>query len=551
MKKRINPYALRITAYYVLIAGLWIFFSDRLLALMVVDPDLQNDLQTYKGLFFVSLTGLLLFWELSRSLNIRLHNEQQLLSSNNKLSALIEASPLAIITLDKDGRVMSWNPAAETMFGWKEHEVLGHLNPIVPEDKVLEFRQLQAQVKKGGSVSGAEVRRQRKDGSLCEVSLSTAAVHNEQGEVTGFVSFIADITEQKQKEEQLRFLSLHDALTGIYNRTYFEQEMRRLESGRFPRVGMIVCDLDGLKLYNDSLGHDVGDSLLQAAAQIIKSCFRESDVVARIGGDEFAVLLPDTDLNAVENACERIGKGIARYNEENGKLYLSMSIGFAVSEEPVKIAELFKEADNNMYAEKLRRNENVRNATTHILLKALTTRDFIGDGHGERMEDMVTDFAQSVKIPESRLDDIRMFARYHDIGKVGISESLLMKPEILGGGELEEVRRHSEIGHRIALSAPDIAHLAEWILKHHEWWDGSGYPLGLKGKDIPLECRLLAIVDAYDALTSKRPYRQPLSSEEAFRELRDFAGRQFDPKLVEAFIEMMQARDCKKVPIEI
>lgn len=433
---------------------------------------------------------------------------------------------------------MSWNPAAENTFGWSENDVLGRANPIIPEDNAKAFQNLQQQVILGKKVHGAEMTARKKDETQITVSLSTAPVKNDKGDVRCFVMLASDITEQKQKEEQLRFLSLYDALTGIYNRTYFEQEMKRLDSSRTAKVGMIICDVDGLKLYNDSLGHQVGDRLLVAAARIIKNCFRESDVVARIGGDEFAVLLPDTDYEAVEAACARIRDGIVEYHNTEEEYYLSLSIGFAVSDGPV--AELFKQADNNMYREKLRRNESVRNATIHILMKALTNRDFIQDGHTDRMEEMVANLAQEVGVPQSTIPKMRLFARFHDIGKVGISESILQKSEPLSETEISEIKRHAEIGHRIALSAPELAQVADWILKHHEWWNGQGYPLGLKGKDIPLECRILAIADAFDALTTARPYRSPIGTEEAFDELLKCSGNQFDPLLVEAFVEMMR-----------
>jgi HD-GYP domain-containing protein (c-di-GMP phosphodiesterase class II) len=290
----------------------------------------------------------------------------------------------------------------------------------------------------------------------------------------------------------------------------------------------------------------MGDKLLIAAARIIRSCFRESDVVARIGGDEFAVLLPDTNRVTVEAACRRIRDGIITFNQENEDFYLSLSIGYAVSDGP--LAGLFKEADNNMYSEKLRRNDNVRTATVHILMKALNTRDFVMDGHTDRMEEMVAGLAQEVGVPDARIADVRLFARFHDIGKVGIPENILSKREPLLPQEIVEIRKHSEIGHRIALSAPELAHVADWILKHHEWWDGRGYPLGLKGGDIPLECRILAIADAFDALTTQRPYRDPITHEEAFDELRKYSGKQFDPHLVSAFIDMIQTQESQQIP---
>ena len=135
---------------------------------------------------------------------------------------------------------------------------------------------------------------------------------------------------------------------------------------------------------------------------------------------------------------------------------------------------------------------------------------------------------------------MKLFAKFHDIGKVGISDAILFKPGALDEVEREEMRRHSEIGYRIALSSVDLLHIAEWILRHHEWWDGSGYPIGLVGSDIPLECRILSIVDAYDAMTSDRPYRKAMSAAKAIAELRKFAGIQFDPDLLEPFCRVLQ-----------
>jgi diguanylate cyclase (GGDEF)-like protein/PAS domain S-box-containing protein len=546
-----SQFAVRLTLYYLVCAGLWIALSDRLLAVAVPDPELYFVLQTYKGWFFVAVTGGILYFVLRGALSSRIKMEHKLSEASEKLSALIEASPLAIITVDVAARVMSWNPAAEIMFGWKEHEVLGCPNPIVPEDKTLEFRKLHYQALAGKTLYGEEVTRQRKDGSTIDVSLSTSVIRNAKGDIRGVMAVLADITEQKLKEDQLKYLSLHDSLTGIYNRAYFEQEMQRLETSRHPCVGLIISDVDGLKLYNDSLGHDVGDTLLKAAADIIKNCFRESDMVARIGGDEFAVLLPDADKDALEQACRRIGEGIAKYNEENGKLYLSMSVGYSISEEQGKMTELFKQADNNMYKEKLRRNKSVRSATLQILMKALANRDFIADGHTDRMEDMVVGLAQEAGVSQEKLADLRLFARFHDIGKVGISEDVLLKTAPLTAGERSEIQRHSEIGHRVALSTPDLTHLADWILKHHEWWNGKGYPLGLREMEIPLECRMLAIADAYDALTSSRPYRDEKSPGDAYAELRAGAGEQFDPELVELFITMMASSEDQKIPAQL
>lgn len=354
------------------------------------------------------------------------------------------------------------------------------------------------------------------------------------------IGVVRNITERKQAEERLRYLSIHDSLTGLYNRFYFEEEMHRIERSRDKSVGLIMCDVDGLKLVNDSLGHSVGDNLLRIFAEILRGCFRAEDAVSRIGGDEFAVLLPNVTEAVVERVCGEIAAAIDRYNQLHSELPLSVSIGYAVGDAPpFSMTDLFSRADNEMYREKLHRTRSARSAIVQTLKKALEARDFMTEGHCDRMQQLVTLLARALKMPEHAQADLRLLAQFHDIGKVGIPDRILFKDGPLNQQELLEMRRHCEIGHRIAVSSPDLAPIADWILKHHEWWNGQGYPLGLKGEEIPLECRILAIADTYDAITSNRPYRKAMSKKEALKELVKCAGTQLDPHLVKEFVDAL------------
>jgi HD-GYP domain-containing protein (c-di-GMP phosphodiesterase class II) len=189
-----------------------------------------------------------------------------------------------------------------------------------------------------------------------------------------------------------------------------------------------------------------------------------------------------------------------------------------------------------MYREKMHRDRSTRSSTVQALMKALEARDFITEGHSDRLQQLVVSMAQELNLPEETINDLCLLAQFHDLGKVGISDDILFKPGPLTAEERKEMQRHSEIGKRIAQSVPDLEIIADWILKHHEWWNGQGYPLGLQGEAIPLPCRILAIADAYDAMTEERPYRKALSHREAVEELRRCAGQQFDPHLVEIFL---------------
>jgi HD-GYP domain-containing protein (c-di-GMP phosphodiesterase class II) len=201
----------------------------------------------------------------------------------------------------------------------------------------------------------------------------------------------------------------------------------------------------------------------------------------------------------------------------------------------VSIKDLYIQADNNMYREKLHQIQSARSAIVKTVMKLLKERDFITEGHAERLQDIVSNLGAAIGLSASQIADLRLLGQFHDIGKVGVSDKVLLKPGKLTAEETIEMQRHCEIGYRIALSSGELAPIADWILKHQEWWDGSGYPLGLAGYDIPLECRILAIADAYDAMTNDRPYRKAMGYDDAIAELKRCAGTQFDPELVETF----------------
>ena len=351
-------------------------------------------------------------------------------------------------------------------------------------------------------------------------------------------SFI-DIAERKKAENKLRFLSHHDVLTGLHNRTYFEEKLKCLRWDGVDSIALLICDIDGLKLVNDTLGHTAGDGLLMATAEIIRSIAGDH-TAARIGGDEFAIIFLSMSEEVVAERCEKIQKAVVNYNKQHSSIPLSLSFGYSVQEKKnASISDLFKEADDNMCREKLHRSQSARSDIVQTVMKMLEVRDFITEGHADRVESLLADLARTLGLTEKRIGDIRLLAKFHDIGKVGIPDHILFKPMALNREERKYMNRHSEIGYRIAQASADLVPIADWILKHHEWWDGKGYPLGLAGEEIPLECRILAIVDSYDAMTSDRPYRRAMSRQSAVAELKRCAGSQFDPWLVEKFIAVI------------
>lgn len=475
----------------------------------------------------------------------KLQSQENLLrESERRLRTIFENVKLITGIMDKDGKVIFCNDFVLELAGFKKEEVIGNsfFNIFVPSELHEKTNIWFKEVLTNKSIIVHNVFPiQTKNGLKRYVNWNHTLLFDADGNVSGVASIGEDITERKQFQEKLKHMSFHDALTGLHNRSLFEDKICLFKGDDFAPIGIIVCDVNGLKLINDTLGHSTGDKLLRLTADIMKRCFREDDLLFRIGGDEFAILLPKSDLKMVERACSRIRKAVNEYNNENVELPLSLSIGFAVSEETnVSLDAVFKEADDAMYREKLHRSKSTRSALVQALMKALEARDFITEGHADRLQDIVLTVGKAMELSERTLSDLRLLAQFHDIGKVGIADRILFKPARLTFEEFKEMQRHSEIGHRIAQSAPDLLPVADLILKHHEWWNGQGYPLGLKEDDIPLECRILAIADAYDAMTSNRPYRKAMSQEQAFKELNENKGIQFDPNLVPIFIKVIR-----------
>ncbi len=374
---------------------------------------------------------------------------------------------------------------------------------------------------------------------------SKSPVYDARGDIIGIVGVSRDITERERVAEHLRYLGYHDMLTGLYNRNYFETfggiSNTALEHPQEEKiVGLITCDIDGLKLVNDAMGHDAGDRRLKCAADLLKEAVGENGSLARIGGDEFAAIIPGATMEKMDAVVNSIHELLRQHNQVRELIPLNIAIGRAIGDlSKVNFNKLFKEADNAMYRDKMLHSQSSRNAIVKTVDEMLKARDFITEGHADRLQKLVVRLGKLLEFSEARLNDLRLLAQFHDVGKIGIPDKILFKSGPLTEEEQEIMRRHSEIGYHIAQSIREFAPISEWVLKHHERWDGTGYPLGLSGEEIPLECRILLIADAYDAMTSDRPYRKALSQEKAVEELKKYSGSQFDPQLVQFFLQLL------------
>jgi len=347
-----------------------------------------------------------------------------------------------------------------------------------------------------------------------------------------------NINRLKKAEEALLHLSYHDKLTGLYNRTFFEEEKKRLDTSRQLPISVIMGDLNGLKVINDAFGHAEGDRIIKEASEIFKRACRAEDIIARWGGDEFVILLPKTPVSNLEEILERIKTECKK--TQNQKIPLSISLGAATKESSSQsIDAVIIDSESNMYKNKLVEKESTASSIMAALEAALYEKSNETAEHTARIKELAIKLGKYIKLSSNQLDELSLLAALHDIGKVAIPEAILRKKSRLTNKEWEIVKRHPEIGFNVVQSSSQIAHVANAVLSCHEHWDGSGYPRGLKGESIPVTSRIILIADAFEVMTNGRTYEKPLSSREVIQELKTCAGTQFDPFLTERFIEVI------------
>ncbi len=439
---------------------------------------------------------------------------------------------------DQDFCIFYVNESVGRLLGHEQEDLMNRqsLTLYHPDERQLVKEALQDQTQNSQETS-LEVRMRHREGHYIWFESRAKIFHTDNMRV--LLTINRDISTRKQTEEQVKFMTFHDSLTGLFNRHYFEQEMNRVAEGRYHQMGMIICDVDCLKFINDTLGHKSGDQLIKAAGEAILSSFRASDMVARIGGDEFAVILPNADRKAMLHAVKRIKKNIKLYNSQHPELPLHLSIGYALTKTPpFDMQVLFKEADDSMYRNKLYNKQTHKSDVFHILLTIIDEREPGSEERRSKLAGNIQAMAQVLNIPAQDRDFLLLFAKVYNIGLLGLPQEITDKKAPLSKEEQSLLRKQAEIGYRIAQHTKQLEPIAEWIYLQHEWWNGQGYPFGLSGENIPLPSRIMAVARAYTAMTTIRAYRPSKSPAQALTELEKWAGIQFDPHLVKVFLHI-------------
>jgi diguanylate cyclase (GGDEF)-like protein/PAS domain S-box-containing protein len=479
-------------------------------------------------------------WGISRNITEAETAKAAVQFSETKFRLMIENISDVIEILDEQGKVLYVSPNQQNEFGWMAEETIGQsvFVHVHPNDRKTAQGLLMRILGNPQTAVSEELRVKCKDGRYKHIDLSGKNLADNPY-IKGILIKYHDISGRKKQEEKISYLSLHDSMTGLYNRLFLETEKRRLDTDRQIPISMIMGDVNGLKSTNDTYGHAEGDRLLIATAKILAQSCRCDDIIARIGGDEFCILLPRTDLSGAEAICNRIEKACQEYKSEPNKreFHPSIALGFAAKTNPNQTLDrILKEAEDMMYRRKALAHELIRESANILPIEAQKEENEQREDYTDRMVRLTIQLGTAMGLNDEQLLELDLLSRLHDIGKVSIDDKILAKPGKLTEEEWIKVKQHPAAGFRIAQASIELVRISRLILSHHERWDGTGYPQGLAGREIPLLSRVIAVIDAFDAMTRDKPYRKAITKEAAINEIIENADKQFDPMIAEIFV---------------
>ncbi|WP_461205607.1 PAS domain S-box protein [Clostridium sp. DL1XJH146] len=460
----------------------------------------------------------------------------------DKFERLFDSNPSPIMVCKTDSLTITQvNNACKNIFKADESKFIGkRFIDFLSSDEMTAAEKILKMIKDTGKVDKLIIKIKTDENHF--YGLVSADTITYMGERNTFI-VLTDITELKESKEKVEYLSYHDTLTGVFNREFFEKCIKDIDNECNLPISIIMGDVNGLKLTNDVFGHYSGDKLLKSIANIFVNNCRAEDIAVRWGGDEFVLLLPKTSEKTVNEIQKRIKCACQKEKLDlgNDEIIHSISLGCATKENiNESIIETMKIAERHMYNSKLLESRSMHNSIIESMKSTLYEKSHETQEHATRMTEISIMIGKALNLSEDELNQIKLFSMLHDIGKIAINNQILLKKGSLSDEEWIEMKKHSEIGYRIAQSTPELSHVASYILSHHEKWDGSGYPQGLSGEQIPLLSRIISVADAYDAMTQDRTYRKAMSKTEAIDEIKKCAGIQFEPRIAKIFVEIIQ-----------
>lgn len=457
--------------------------------------------------------------------------EKALRVATGQLQILFGVSPLAVVVLDMDGCVQLWNPAAEKIFGWQESEIINQPNPLVPEDKQDEYKVFSQQVIQGGALVDQEAVRQRKDGSRITVSISSAMLFGLGDKPMGRMAIFTDVTERKQAETALR--ESEEKFRSVIAQS--TDGIRLIDSqGIICEWNRALEEITGLKR-DEVMGKQFLEALIANIPDELRTAERLENFKKLMLGYLNSTAQGTLSASSVYTIQRRDG---SRRKVQSVVSRIQTSKGAMLCGVVRDITELKqREAELDIAHRELAQSYDL---TLEGWARALEIRESETAGHSKRVADLAYRLAQDVGMEEGDLVHLRRGALLHDIGKMGIPDSILLKPGALTAEEWRQMKQHPIYAFEMIQDIPYLQPAFDIPYSHHEKWDGTGYPRGLKGEEISLAARIFALVDVYDALTTDRPYRKAWSRAQTLEYIREQSGSHFDPELVARFLNIME-----------
>ncbi len=470
--------------------------------------------------------------------------EHALVDEKKLLETTLISVSDGVVSTDVDGRIVFMNRVAQQLTGWDRAAAKGMLFGTVCVLVDEYSRTRNTRVVQDVLEAGIEMEISNhtlliaKNGTGLPVESSAAPIVQDDGKLVGMVFVVRDCSEKRRKQKQIDLLSYHDQLTGLFNRRYYSRVEKVMDDGKFLPVALVMADVNGLKLTNDAFGHSSGDQVLIKLASLLTQLARPQDVVARVGGDEFVLLLPNTDEFEATGVIARLEEAVTRETHDGLIFTVSFGLGMKLTAGS-HVEDAYKRAEEQMNQHKLSQGMSLRSRTIDIIMRTLYEKSNREEAHSKRVSALAGTLAEKLGFVKDHVSLIGAAGLLHDIGKIGVDEKVLSKPGLLDDAEWQAMKCHPDVGFRILSSAPEFSEIAGYVLEHHERLNGMGYPRGLHEDEISIPGRILALADSYDAMTSERPYRRSLSKLEAVQELKRHAGTQFDSVIAKLFVEQV------------
>ena len=481
-------------------------------------------------------SGILILYE---NISERKMTEKKLKSLEERYRTIFEHGPMGILLLNSEGKVLQANKTLLEYSGYNKSELVGSsiFETVVLEENKEAAQNFIEQILAGKDVEyiGESI---RKDGEVFPILFKERSVEI-PGQGPCVLSMQLDYTKYKKQQQKIKYIGYHDQLTTTYNRSYIEKELQKYKKTSSLTLAVVMIDINGLTLVNESFGYEKGDQLLVEVADKIKTFLGEKDILGRWSGDEFIILKPQSSKEEILELRETVDA----YCESTAEDEIPVSLGFGSAFKKdlnTDIYQVINQADRNMNQDKLTKARSSKNKFVKNLINTLGAKSSETKEHALRMTSLAFNLGDKLNLSHDKLNKLNLLATLHDIGKVTISEKILNKPEKLTEEEWKIIKSHPVKGAAIADSSEEFSSIAKFILHHHEHWDGNGYPDGLEGGEIPLLSRIITLVDSYDVMTNERPYKKPMSKKDALEEIRCCADSQFDPELTAEFIKLLE-----------